>query len=73
MNAREAINKAVNDALQWRDKTYATAVIEALHAAGFTIMSKEDVERIERAILDDREGKVSAATVLHMIKDAMQR
>ncbi len=77
MNAREAIaasiratNQKFSHAPIW---VVSLNVLVDLDAAGFTIVSKEDVGRIERVILDDREGKVSAATVLHMIKDAMQR
>lgn len=53
MNAREVINDAVATAIQWSDKTYASAVMEALHGAGFVILPKSEVEAIRDKALED--------------------
>jgi hypothetical protein len=45
-DAREIINAACINVNQWRDQTYASAIITALHAAGFRILGPDEVDQV---------------------------
>jgi hypothetical protein len=47
-DAREIINAACINVNQWRDQTYASAIITALHAAGFRILGPDEVGALDR-------------------------
>lgn len=53
MDAREVIQKAVYDCGLFKVQTYSDAVMQALSTAGFTIMSKEDVEAVRDKALEE--------------------
>lgn len=48
MSARDLINAACAKANAWRDRTYATAVLDELSAAGYVILSPDEVRGMER-------------------------
>lgn len=43
-DAREIINAACHDANQYRDRTYASAVIQSLTASGFRILGPDEID-----------------------------
>lgn len=49
-DAREIINAACINVNQWRDQTYASAVINALTAAGFRILGPDEVKIIKESL-----------------------
>jgi len=65
MSARELINRAVQRCNHRRDSTYATAVLEDLTTAGFSIVHKDEIHApsVERAIAVVRDWAGTARSV----------
>ena len=53
MSARDLINAACAKANAWRDRTYATAVLDELSAAGYAILSPDEVRGIRDEALEE--------------------
>ncbi len=53
MGARDLINVACAKANAWRDRTYATAVLDELSAAGYVILSPDEVRGIRDEALEE--------------------
>ena len=50
MSARDLINAACAKANAWRDRTYASAVLDELIAAGYVILSPDEARAVKRVV-----------------------